>query len=72
MASFANIQIRLDIQFGLDIADTAARRGSLSETAGTAAPCSNTARQASLRLVFCRRRQNVSARTLGISPAQGR
>ena len=34
--------------------------------------CSNTARQASLRLAFCRRRQLVMARTLGISAAQRR
>jgi hypothetical protein len=33
---------------------------------------SNTARQASLRLPFCRRRQAVMARTFGISPAQSR
>jgi len=34
--------------------------------------CSNTAAQAGLRLVFCRRRQAVMARALGISPAQSR
>jgi hypothetical protein len=34
--------------------------------------CWNTARQASLRLAFCRRRQAVMARTFGISPAQSR
>ena len=34
--------------------------------------CSNTARQASLRLAFCRRRQEVMARTFGISPAHRR
>jgi hypothetical protein len=34
--------------------------------------CSNTARQASLRLAFCRRRQEVIARTFGISPGQRR
>jgi hypothetical protein len=34
--------------------------------------CSNTARQASLRLAFCRRRQAVMARTFGISPGQSR
>jgi len=34
--------------------------------------CSNTARQASLRLARWRRRQAVMARTLGISPAQRR
>jgi hypothetical protein len=33
---------------------------------------SNTARQASLRLARCRRRQAVMARTLGISPGQSR
>jgi hypothetical protein len=32
----------------------------------------NTARQASLRLAFCRRRQAVMARTFGISPAHNR
>jgi hypothetical protein len=34
--------------------------------------CWNTARQASLRLAFCRRKQAVMARTFGISPAQSR
>jgi hypothetical protein len=34
--------------------------------------CSNTARQASLRPAFRRRRQAVIARALGISPAQRR
>ncbi len=33
---------------------------------------SNTARHASLRLAFCRRRQEMMARTFGISPAQRR
>jgi hypothetical protein len=33
---------------------------------------SNTARQASLRLAFCRRKQAVIARTFGISLAQSR
>jgi hypothetical protein len=33
---------------------------------------SNTARQASLRFAFCRRRQEMMARTFGISPAQRR
>jgi hypothetical protein len=34
--------------------------------------CSNAARQASLRLAFCRRRQEIIARTFGISPGQRR
>jgi hypothetical protein len=34
--------------------------------------CWNTARQASLRLAFYRRRHAVMARTFGISPAQSR
>jgi hypothetical protein len=36
------------------------------------AHCSNSAAQAGLKLAFCRRRQAVIARTLGISPAQSR
>ena len=39
------------------------------ETESSVAHCSNTARQALRRLVFCRRKQDVVARTLGISPA---
>jgi len=34
--------------------------------------CPNTAAQAELRLVFCRRKHAVIARAFGISPAQSR
>src|ERR1700733_11511607 len=41
-------------------------------SASSTVHCSNTARQASLRLALCRRRQAVIARTFGISPAHRR